>query len=114
MTFINQGFLLHSKAAQRLYHYFAESEPILDFHSHLSAAEIAQDRRFHDLSEIWLQGDHYKWRVMRANGVPERLCTGDAPAYETFLAWARTVPVTLRNPLYQWTHLELKRYFEII
>jgi glucuronate isomerase len=113
LTFINQGFLLHSKAAQRLYHYFAESEPILDFHSHLSAADIAQDRRFRDLSEIWLQGDHYKWRVMRANGVPEHYCTGDAPPYETFLAWARTVPFTLRNPLYQWTHLELKRYFEI-
>ncbi len=113
MTFINQEFLLHSKAAQRLYHNYAESEPILDFHSHLSAADIAQDRRFRDLSEIWLQGDHYKWRVMRANGIPERYCTGDAPPYESFLAWARTVPFTLRNPLYQWTHLELKRYFEI-
>jgi glucuronate isomerase len=113
LSFIHEDFLLHSRAAQRLYHGYAENEPILDFHSHLPAAEIAQDRRFHDLTEIWLEGDHYKWRAMRANGVPERYCTGDAPAYDKFLAWARTVPFTLRNPLYHWTHLELKRYFGI-
>jgi len=113
LSFIHEEFLLHSRAAQRLYHGYAENEPILDFHSHLPAAEIAQDRRFHDLTGIWLEGDHYKWRAMRANGVAERYCTGDAPAYEKFLAWARTVPFALRNPLYHWTHLELKRYFGI-
>ena len=113
MSFIHEDFLLHSPAAQRLYHGYAANEPILDFHSHLPAAEIAQDRRFRDLTEIWLEGDHYKWRAMRANGVPERYCTGDAPAYDKFLAWARTVPFTLRNPLYHWTHLEMKRYFAI-
>jgi len=113
LNFIHKDFLLHSPAAQRLYHGYAESEPILDFHSHLPAAEIAQNRRFRDLTEIWLEGDHYKWRAMRAHGIAERYCTGDAPAYDKFLAWARTVPFTLRNPLYHWTHLELKRYFGI-
>ena len=113
MDFIHDDFLLHSKIAQRLYHGYAASEPILDYHSHLTAAEIASDRRFQNLFEIWLEGDHYKWRAMRANGVPERYCTGDAAPYEKFLAWARTVPSTLRNPLYHWTHLELKRHFGI-
>ncbi len=113
MSFVHEDFLLHSQAAQRLYHGYAENEPILDFHSHLPAAEIVNDRRFHDLTEIWLEGDHYKWRAMRANGVAERYCTGDAASYEKFLAWARTVPSTLCNPLYHWTHLELQRYFGI-
>src|SRR3984893_203698 len=113
MEFIHDDFLLHSERARRLYHDYAASEPILDYHSHLPAAEIAQDRRFRDLSEIWLEGDHYKWRVMRANGVSEYYCTGEAAPYDKFLAWARTVPYTLRNPLYHWTHLELKRYFGI-
>lgn len=113
MRFIHEDFLLHSKTARRLYHDYAENEPILDYHSHLAAADIAADRRFRDLHEIWLEGDHYKWRVMRANGVPERYCTGNASGYEKFLAWARTVPFSLRNPLYHWTHLELKRYFGI-
>ncbi|MBV9075294.1 MAG: glucuronate isomerase, partial [Acidobacteria bacterium] len=83
------------------------------YHCHLSAKDIADDHRFRDLTEIWLEGDHYKWRAMRANGVPERYCTGNAKPYEKFLAWSRTVPHTLRNPLYHWTHLELKRYFDI-
>jgi glucuronate isomerase len=113
MDYIHEDFLLHSEAARRLYHGYAAREPILDYHSHLPAADIAQDRTFHNLSELWLEGDHYKWRAMRANGIPERLCTGDAPPHEKFLAWARTIPFTLRNPLYQWTHLELKRYFGI-
>ena len=113
MSFIHEDFLLHSRAAQRLYHGYAEHEPILDFHSHLPAAEIAENRRFRDLTQIWLEGDHYKWRAMRANGDPERYCTGDASAYDKLLAWARTVPFTLRNPLYHWTHLELQRYFAI-
>ncbi len=89
------------------------SQPILDYHSHLPSKDVAQDRRFRDLFEIALEGDHYKWRAMRANGVSERYCTGDASPKEKFLAWARTVPYTIRNPLYHWTHLELKRYFGI-
>ena len=111
VNFIHDDFLLQCKAARRLYHEFAAPEPILDFHSHLPAGEIAEDRHFRDLAEIWLEGDHYKWRIMRANGVGEQYCTGNATAYEKFLAWAKTVPYSLRNPLYHWTHLELKRYF---
>jgi glucuronate isomerase len=113
MDFIYDDFLLHSKAAQSLYHDFAEHEPVLDYHSHLSVTDIAANRKFGNLFEIWLAGDHYKWRAMRANGFAEKYCTGDASPYEKFLAWARTVPATLRNPLFHWTHLELKRYFGI-
>jgi glucuronate isomerase len=113
LNFIHENFLLHSPAAERLYHGYAESQPIIDFHSHLPADDIANDRRFSNLFEIWLEGDHYKWRAMRANGVPEQFCTGSASAHQKFLAWARTVPYTLRNPLYHWTHLELTRYFDI-
>ncbi|HEX6805105.1 MAG TPA: glucuronate isomerase [Terriglobales bacterium] len=113
MNFIHDDFLLHSQAARRLFHEYAEPEPILDFHSHLPAQAIAEDFRFRDLTQIWLEGDHYKWRAMRANGVSERYCTGDAGPWEKFQAWAKTVPYTLRNPLYHWTQLELKRYFDI-
>jgi glucuronate isomerase len=113
MDFIHDDFLLHSETSRRLYHGYAADQPILDYHSHLPAADIATDRRFQSLFEIWLEGDHYKWRAMRANGVAERYCTGDASPYEKFLEWARTVPFVLRNPLYHWTHLELKRYFGI-
>jgi glucuronate isomerase len=113
MPFIHDDFLLQSAAAKRLYHSYAQSEPILDYHSHLPPKDIAENRRFADLFEIWLEGDHYKWRAMRANGVEEKYCTGDASPYEKFLAFARTVPKTLRNPLYHWTHLELARYFGI-
>jgi glucuronate isomerase len=113
MDFIHDDFLLSTETSRRLYRDYAADEPILDYHSHLPAADIAEDRRFQNLYEIWLEGDHYKWRAMRANGVAERYCTGDASPYEKFLAWARTVPFALRNPLYHWTHLELKRYFGI-
>ncbi|MBX3434527.1 MAG: glucuronate isomerase [Pirellulales bacterium] len=113
MPFIHDDFLLQTDTARRLYHEFAAGEPILDYHTHLPPAEIAGNRRFRDLAEIWLGGDHYKWRAMRAAGVPERFCTGDAPPYEKFLAWARTTPQTIRNPLYHWTHLELVRCFGI-
>jgi glucuronate isomerase len=113
LSFIHDDFLLNSEMSRRLYHDYAAREPILDYHSHLSAADIASNRRFQNLSEIWLEGDHYKWRAMRANGVAEACCTGNAAPYEKFLAWARTVPFVVRNPLYQWTHLELKRYFGI-
>lgn len=113
MKFIHDDFLLHSRTARRLYHQFAESEPIFDYHCHLPPRDVAENRRFNNLFEIWLEGDHYKWRAMRSNGVAERYCTGDATPFEKFKAWAATVPHTLRNPLYHWTHLELSRYFGI-
>ena len=113
MPFIHDDFLLSNATARRLYHRYAEAQPIIDYHCHLSPKDVAENRRFANLFEIWLEGDHYKWRAMRANGIEERYCTGDAEPYEKFLAWARTVPYTLRNPLYHWTHLELKRYFGV-
>lgn len=113
MPFITDDFLLTSGAARRLYRTHAAPQPIVDYHSHLPPRDLAENRRFANLFEIWLEGDHYKWRAMRANGVAERFCTGDADPYEKFLAWARTVPKCLRNPLYHWTHLELARYFDI-
>ncbi len=113
MAFIHDDFLLETKTARRLHGNHAADQPILDYHCHLPPRDIAEDRRFANLFEIWLEGDHYKWRAMRANGVPERCCTGDAEPYDKFAAWAATVPQCLRNPLYHWTHLELKRYFDI-
>jgi glucuronate isomerase len=113
MSFIHDDFLLTSKPASRLFHEYASAEPILDYHNHLPPRDIAEDRHFRNLHEIWLEGDHYKWRAMRCNGVPEELITGRAGPREKFKAWAATVPHTLRNPLYHWTHLELKRYFGI-
>ncbi len=112
-AFIHDDFILQNSAARDLYHGFARDEPILDFHNHLPPDEIAADRTFGDLYEIWLAGDHYKWRAMRANGVEERFCTGEASPREKFDAWAATVPHTMGNPLYHWTHLELSRYFGI-
>ncbi len=113
MAFIHDEFLLGTKTARRLYHQFAEPEPIFDYHCHLSPRDIAENRQFKNLFEIWLEGDHYKWRAMRSNGVAERFCTGDADPFAKFQAWAATVPHTLRNPLYHWTHLELARHFGI-
>jgi glucuronate isomerase len=113
MGFITDTFLLQSKTAVQLYDAYASAQPILDYHCHLSPKDIADNRRFKNLFEFSLEGDHYKWRAMRANGVPEEYCTGTADDYDKFLAWARTVPKTLRNVLYHWTHLELKRYFGI-
>ena len=113
MNFIHEDFLLGDKTARRLYQKFAEAEPILDYHCHLPPRDIAENRQFKNLFEIWLEGDHYKWRAMRTNGVSEDLITGSASPREKFMAWAKTVPSTLRNPLYHWTHLELKRYFGI-
>jgi len=112
-AFLDDNFLLSNEVSQRLYHQYAAPQPILDYHCHLPPKDIAGNRRFANLYEICLEGDHYKWRAMRANGVAERYITGDASAYDKFLAWARTVPYTLRNPLYHWTHLELQRYFGI-
>ena len=111
--FIHDDFLLETDVAARLYHDHAEHLPIIDYHCHLPVKQIAEDHRFRSITEIWLNGDHYKWRAMRANGVPERLCTGDASDWEKFAAWAKTVPSTLRNPLYHWTHMELKRPFGV-
>jgi|WetSurMetagenome_2_1015567.scaffolds.fasta_scaffold92081_2 glucuronate isomerase len=112
-VFVTENFLLSNGWAVELYHRFAKDLPIIDYHCHLSPSDIAQDRRFANMTEIWLDGDHYKWRAMRANGVPERLITGDADAWERFQAWAQTVPKTLRNPLYHWTHMELKKPFGV-
>lgn len=111
--FMDENFLLHTKTAQELYHNHAAQMPIFDYHCHISPQEIAADKRFDNLSQIWLYGDHYKWRAMRTNGVQERYCTGDASDWEKFEKWAETVPYTLRNPLYHWTHLELKKFFGI-
>jgi len=111
--FIHPDFLLTNKTAKRLYHEYSENLPIIDFHCHLSPQMIASDRQFENLAQIWLEGDHYKWRAMRTNGIPEKYCTGDAPPEEKFGKWAETVPYTAGNPLYHWTHLELARYFGI-
>ena len=111
MEFLNDDFLLGGKTAKRLYHEIARDLPIIDYHCHLSPKDLAGNRRFKNLFEAWLEGDHYKWRAMRSNGISEEYCTGDADPYEKFLAFAKTVPHTVRNPLYHWTHLELRRYF---
>jgi len=111
--FLDEDFLLNSKAASRLYHEYAEDLPILDYHSHLSPEQIADDINFNNLTEAWLAGDHYKWRAMRSNGVDESYCTGNKTDFEKFEQWAAVIPYTLRNPLYHWTHLELQRYFGI-
>jgi glucuronate isomerase len=114
MTFLDDDtFLLTTDTSRRLYHEHAAAMPIYDYHNHLPAADLAANRTFGNLYDVWLAGDHYKWRAMRANGIPEPYCTGDADPYDKFLAFARTVPYTLRNPLYHWTHLELRRYFDI-
>ncbi|XID93271.1 glucuronate isomerase [Paenibacillaceae bacterium WGS1546] len=113
--FMGEHFMLQSETARRLYHDFAAGQPIIDYHCHLNPQEIYEDKRFGNLAEIWLYGDHYKWRAMRANGIEEALVTGGPGVddYARFLAWAKTVPATLGNPLYHWSHLELRRYFGI-
>ncbi|MDX1937198.1 MAG: glucuronate isomerase [Flavihumibacter sp.] len=111
--FLDENFLLSTETAQRLYHEFARQMPIVDYHNHLPPNEVAADKRFDNISRVWLNGDHYKWRAMRTNGVDESFITGDKPDIEKFKAWAKTVPYTMRNPLYHWTHLELQRYFGI-
>ena len=114
MAFIHEDFMLTGPTARALYHTRAEGQPIIDYHCHLSPQEIAENIRFRDITQLWLGGDHYKWRAMRANGIPEEYITGrDHSAWEVFGKWAETVPYTMRNPLYHWTHLELKRVFGI-
>ena len=112
--FINENFLLQTETAQKMYHEHAQQQPIIDYHCHLNPEFIANDRKFDNLGQIWLEGDHYKWRAMRTNGVDERYCTGkDTSDWEKFEKWAETVPYTMRNPLYHWTHLELKTAFGV-
>ena len=111
--FLGKNFLLQTNTAKKLYHDFAKEMPIIDYHSHLPVQQIADDINFENLAQIWLHGDHYKWRAMRINGVDESYCTGDKDDYEKFEKWAATVPLAMRNPLYHWTHLELQRYFNI-
>lgn len=111
--FLNEDFLLNNKTAAELYHTYAKQMPIIDYHCHLPPQQIAENKQFENLTQVWLYGDHYKWRAMRTNGVAEQYCTGDAADRDKFMQWAATVPYTLRNPLYHWTHLELQRYFGI-
>lgn len=111
--FLDENFLLANAPARQLYHEFARPMPIIDYHCHLPPELIAADHNFENLTQVWLYGDHYKWRAMRTNGVDESYCTGSKSDYEKFRKWAETVPYTLRNPLYHWTHLELQRYFGV-
>lgn len=111
--FMDDNFLLNSKTAEVLYHSYAKVMPIIDYHCHLSPKEIAEDKKYSSITELWLGGDHYKWRAMRSNGVEESYITGDAPEKEKFMKWAETISRCIGNPLYHWTHLELKRYFDI-
>ena len=111
--FLDKDFLLKTPTAKRLFHDYAADMPIIDYHCHLSPKDIAKDRIFNNIAEVWLHGDHYKWRAMRTNGIHESYCTGDKPDLEKFEQWAATVPYTMRNPLYHWTHMELQRYFNI-
>jgi glucuronate isomerase len=112
-AFIHEDFLLSNKVARKLFHEHAVKMPIIDYHCHLDPKDIFLDKKFSNLFEVWLSGDHYKWRLMRANGVPEEYITGDRPDYEKFLKWAEVVEILLGNPLYHWTHFELKRFFGI-
>lgn len=112
-TFITEDFLLHNEVAKNLYHTYAKAQPIYDYHSHLSPKDIAEDRQFENITQLWIEGDHYKWRAMRANGINEKYITGNTSDFEKFSKYAQTLPFTLRNPLFHWTHLELKNYFGI-
>ena len=109
--FMNADFLLKTETAKQLYHQHAEVMPIIDYHCHINPQEIYEDKRYDSITQVWLGGDHYKWRAMRSNGVDEKYITGDASDYEKFKAWASTMPKLIGNPLYHWTHLELQRYF---
>jgi len=111
--FLDDNFILENRTAEKLYHEYAANMPVIDYHCHIPPEEIAIDKNFDNMTKIWLDGDHYKWRAMRANGVDEKYCTGDAPDRDKFQKWAETVPYTMRNPLYHWTHMELKRPFGI-
>ena len=109
--FMDKDFLLSTPTAQKLYHEYAADMPIIDYHCHVSPREIFEDRRFENITQVWLGGDHYKWRVMRSNGVEEKYITGDAPDREKFQKFAEALPRAIGNPMYHWCHLELKKYF---
>jgi glucuronate isomerase len=111
--FMDENFLLNNKTAETLYHKYAKDMPIIDFHCHLNPMEIAEDKKYRNITELWLGGDHYKWRAMRSNGIEEKYITGDAADKEKFQKWAETIPFCIGNPLYHWTHLELRRHFGI-
>ena len=110
-AFMDERFLLQTRTAQRLFEEYAKDAPILDFHCHIAPADLAENRRFTSITELWLGGDHYKWRALRSNGVAESFITGQASDWEKFEKWAETMPKLIGNPLYHWTHLELQRYF---
>ena len=110
-SFMNENFLLSTQTAELLYHNYAKNMPIIDYHCHLNPREIAKNRRFENITRVWLEGDHYKWRLMRANGIDEEYITGDAEDREKFFMWAKTLEKCIGNPLYHWSHLELQRYF---
>ena len=112
-AFMDRDFLLENETARALFHTYAENQPIYDYHNHLPPQEIAERKRYENLTQLWLTADHYKWRAMRACGVDEQYITGGAPEYEKFRKWAEVVPQLTGCPLYHWTHLELQRYFEI-
>ena len=112
-AFMDRDFLLQTETARELYHAHAAKMPIIDYHCHISPQDILEDKRYDTITEVWLGGDHYKWRAMRSAGVPEYLITGDADPKDKFIAWAQTLPGLIGNPLYHWTHLELQRYFGI-
>ncbi len=111
--FMDENFLLKNETAVDLYHNFSKEMPIIDYHCHLNPKEIYENKKFKNITEVWLYGDHYKWRAMRANGISEEYITGNASDYDKFMAWAKTVPMTIGNPLYHWVHLELQRFFDI-
>ena len=113
MAFINDDFLLTTDEAKELFHGYAEKMPIIDYHCHLPPAEIAQDKRWENIAQVWLGGDHYKWRQMRSNGIDEKFITGDASWHDKFVKFAETMEVLLKNPLFDWSHLELARYFGV-
>ena len=109
---MNEEFLLESEVASKLYHEYAEKTPILDYHCHISPQEIAEDRKFDNIAQVWLGGDHYKWRYMRSCGTEEKYCTGNASDHDKFIKWAECLEKAIGNPLYHWSHLELQRYFD--
>ena len=111
--FMDENFLLSNDTAVELYHKYAKEMPIIDYHCHLNPQEIYENKQFKNITEVWLYGDHYKWRAMRSNGIDERFMTGDATDYKKFMAWVKTLQIAIGNPLYHWTHLELQRFFDI-
>ena len=111
--FMDRDFLLHTETAKILYNDYAKDMPIYDYHCHINPKDIAEDKKYDSITEIWLGGDHYKWRVMRINGIDEAYITGDKPDWDKVEKWSQTVPYTIGNPVYHWTHMELRKYFDV-